>query len=106
MSPKANGGLIMDKNEIVTFLKAHKEEIQKKYGVKKIGLFGSYVRGDAKKDSDIDIAVELNEEHIFRNFFALERYLKENLKTNVDLGIESAIKPYVKKRILKEIIYV
>ncbi|HDH98919.1 MAG TPA: hypothetical protein ENF70_07295 [Deltaproteobacteria bacterium] len=95
-----------DKNEIITFLKAHKEEMQKKYGLRKIGVFGSYVRGDAKKDSDIDIAVEMNEEHIFRNFFALEQYLRENLKTNVDLGIESSIKPYVKKHILEEIIYV
>ena len=88
-----------DKNEIITFLKAHKEEMQKKYGLRKIGVFGSYVRGDAKKDSDIDIAVEMNEEHIFRNFFALEQYLRENLKTNVDLGIESSIKPYVKLKI-------
>jgi len=95
-----------DKNEIITFLKAHKEEMQKKYGVRKIGIFGSYARGDAKKDSDIDIAVELTEENIFRNFFALEQYLKTNLKTNVDLGIESVIKPYAKKRILEEIIYV
>ena len=96
----------MDKNEIITFLNINKEEMQRQYGVIKIGLFGSYVRGDANKESDIDIAVELKEQKIFRNFFALERYLKDNLNPNVDLGIESTIKPNVKRHILEEIIYV
>ena len=101
-----NGNLKMDKNEIVLFLKSHKKEIEKKYGVLKIGLFGSYVRGEAGADSDIDIVVEMRDENIFRNFFNLEQYLKNNLHNNVDLGIETAIKPVVRKRILKEIIYV
>ncbi len=96
----------MDKNEIISFLKAHKEEITKKFGVKKIGLFGSYIRGDASENSDIDIAVEMEDQNLFRNFFELEQYLRTNLKKNIDLGIESTIKPAVKKRILEEMIYV
>jgi len=96
----------MNKNEILDFLKAHKEEMYQKYGVKKIGLFGSYVRDDAREYSDVDIAVEMDEYHIFRNFFALEQYLKDHLRKNVDIGIESAIKPIAKNRIMKEIIYV
>jgi len=56
----------MNKDEIIAFLKAHKEEMRQRYGVKKIGLFGSYVRGEAKEDSDVDIAVEMDELHIFR----------------------------------------
>ena len=96
----------MNKDEIVSFLKEHKKEMGVKYGVKKIGLFGSYVRGEVRKDSDIDIAVELNDKHIFRNFFALEEFLKTHLNKKVDLGIESAIKPAVKKQILDEIVYV
>ena len=96
----------MDKDKIISFLKAHKHEIQKKFGVKKIGLFGSYVRGSEREDSDIDIAVEMVDQNIFRNFFNLELYLKTNLHENVDLGIESTLKPVVKKRVIKEIIYV
>jgi predicted nucleotidyltransferase len=96
----------MNKDDIVAFLKEHKEEMERKYGVKKIGLFGSYVRGEVREDSDIDIAVELDDKCIFRNFFALEEYLKKNLKKNIDLGIESAIKPAVRKRVLDEIVYV
>ena len=96
----------MNKEDIVAFLKTHKEEMRQKFGVTKIGLFGSYVRNEAKEDSDIDIAVEMNEEHIFRNFFALEQYLRNHLRKNVDIGTESSIKPIAKKRIMEEIIYV
>lgn len=96
----------MNKDEIVNFLSAHKEEMHQKYGVKKIGLFGSYVRGEGKEDSDVDIAVELDTKHIFRNFFALEQYLKDHLQRNVDIVTESAIKPIARERIMAEIIYV
>jgi hypothetical protein len=96
----------MDKIEILQFLKSHKEEMRQQFGVKRIGLFGSYVRGNAREDSDIDIAVEMENRRIFRNFFALEQFLKDNLQKNVDIGIESAIKPAVKKKIMSEIEYV
>lgn len=96
----------MNKEDIIAFLKTHKEEMRQKFGVTKIGLFGSYVRNEAKENSDIDIAVEMNEEHIFRNFFALEQYLTNHLRKNVDIGTESSIKPVAKKAIMKEIVYV
>jgi len=44
--------------EIKNILKKHKEELKKKYGIKEIGIFGSYVRGENKKSSDLDILVE------------------------------------------------
>ncbi len=96
----------MNKEEIIEFLRAHKSYIEQHFGVLRIGLFGSYVRGDAREDSDIDIAVEMLDENIFRNFFRLERYLKEHLKKEIDLGIEGAIKPYARQSVMKEIIYV
>lgn len=96
----------MNKNEIIVFLKENKPYIEQQFGVVRIGLFGSYVRGDAHEDSDIDIAVEMRDEHIFRNFFSLERYLKDHLKKEIDLGIMETIKPLVRQRVLKEIIYV
>jgi hypothetical protein len=96
----------MNKNQIVDFLRSHKEDMIRKYGVKKIGLFGSYARNEAKEDSDIDIVVEMDSHQILRNFFALEQYLKEHLQKNVDLGTESSIRPGAVKRIMKEVIYV
>ena len=57
----------MTKSEILTFLRSHKDEMREKFGFRKIGLFGSYVRGEQREDSDIDLAVEIessNKYHI------------------------------------------
>ncbi len=96
----------MTKTIILNFLKEHKQELDNKFGLKKIGLFGSYARGEQREDSDIDLAVEIESDNAFRSFFGLKHYLEKNLHTKIDLGIESALKPIAKKHILKDIIYV
>jgi len=96
----------MTREDILDFLKQHKQEMHERFGVIKIGLFGSYARGDAREDSDIDIAVELSGDRLFRKFFALESYLANGLNKKVDLGVESALKPLVREQISKEIKYV
>ena len=78
----------MDKQEILDFLISNKQELNKKYGVTSIGLFGSYARDEAKYDSDIDIAVEIKSRNKFRSFFGLKMYLENHLNNKVDLGIE------------------
>ena len=97
----------MTKAFILNFLSQHKNDFYNKYGVTKIGLFGSYVRGDFKEESDIDIAIEiLNEKKSLNTFFSLRRELEDAFKLKVDLGIESSLKPIAKEKILKEIVYV
>ena len=96
----------MKKNEILSFLEEHREEIRHKFGVTKLGLFGSYARNEEKPNSDIDIAIELESQNSFRSFFSLLYFLENGLKNKVDLGIEHSLKPVVKKQILKEMIYV
>jgi len=56
----------MTKNEILTFLKDKKAYLQQHFGVISIGLFGSYARGEANEESDIDIAVEIESTNKFR----------------------------------------
>jgi len=96
----------MTKEEILTFLREKKPYLSRNFGVQSIGLFGSYVRNEAKENSDIDIVVEIESDNKFRSFFNLKYYLEEHFQKNVDLGIESTLKPIVKKRIEKEIMYV
>ncbi|MDD5400951.1 MAG: nucleotidyltransferase family protein [Sulfurimonas sp.] len=97
----------MTKAFILNFLSQHKDEFFQKYGVTKIGLFGSYVRDDFKEESDIDIAIEmLREKKSLNAFFSLKRELEEAFNLKVDLGIESSLKPIAKEKILKEIVYV
>lgn len=96
----------MTKTIILSFLAEHKDEMQEKFGLKKIGLFGSYARNEQNADSDIDLAVEIQSDNTFRSFFGLKQFIEEHLHQHVDLGIESALKPIAKEYVLREIIYV
>ena len=95
----------MTRDQILEFLSQHKQEMHDSFGVTKIGLFGSYARGDARVDSDIDMAIELAA-NTADNYFGLLHYLEDTFQKRVDLGIESNFKPIIKPYILKEIIYV
>lgn len=86
-------------------LAKHKKELKHKYKVKEIGIFGSYVRGDQKRKSDIDILVEFKEVPGFFKFIELEEYLSKILGIKTDLVMKDALKPYIGKRILNEVIY-
>jgi predicted nucleotidyltransferase len=74
--------------------------------VNAIGLFGSYARGEASEESDIDIVVELPKDLIADRYFGLLHYLEDSLHKKIDLGILSNLKPALKPHISKEIIYV
>ena len=80
-------------------------EILRKYGVKRIGLFESYVRGIATAASDIDFLVEL-ERLTFRDYMGLALFLEDLFKKDVDLVTPTSIKPGFKPYIEKEIEYV
>lgn len=91
--------------EIRNILKIHKEELRERYEVREIGIFGSYVRGEQKETSDLDILVEYETVPGLFKFLELEIYLEEILGTKVDLVRKQAIKPRLKGVILKEVLY-
>jgi len=90
-------------NEI---LKAHKEDLYRKYSVVEIGVFGSIVRGEQKKRSDIDILVAFEKVPDLLKFIELERYLSKLLRKRVDLVEKTALRPRLKEMILREVVYV
>ncbi len=99
--------MVRSGNDIITFLQAHKTELAQRFGVVSIGLFGSYARGEAREDSDIDIAIELaSDRKSLSNFLSVRRYLEEQFGKSVDLGIESTLKPLVRELVAREIIHV
>ena len=78
----------------------------KRYGIKKIGLFGSYVRNEQKGKSDIDILVEFEKgKKTFDNYMDLKFYLEDLLEGKVDLIISDKIKPDLRPNILGSVIY-
>lgn len=91
--------------EIMTILVNHKTDVSRKYHVSEIGIFGSFVRGEQKKKSDIDILVDFYEIPDLFKFLELERYLQKLLRKKVDLVDKQGIKPQLKDIILKEVIY-
>ncbi len=90
--------------EIREIIKRHKEDLQEKYGVRSIGIFGSYVRGDQTEGSDVDILVELEKPVGFFRFLELEEYLEKITGLNVDLVTKKALKPTIGKYILEELV--
>ena len=94
------------KNEIVEFLSSHRAELARRFGVIRIGVFGSVSRGEAGKKSDIDIAVELEGNNIADSYFGLLHFLEDTFQRRIDLGIESNLKPAVRERVKREIQYV
>ena len=95
----------MTKIEIVEFLKEHKIELQDKFGVEKIVLFGSYAKDMAHDESDIDIAIETKE----KDFFIredLREYLEKHFQKSVDVGYLDIFREFYKQKIQKDLIYV
>ncbi|MGD0282394.1 MAG: nucleotidyltransferase family protein [Dissulfurispiraceae bacterium] len=92
--------------EIKAILKEHKAEVVRKYRVSEIGIFGSFVRGEQKEKSDVDILVSFSGSLDVFKYMELEDYLKKLLHRKVDLVRKGAIRPELKKRILEEAVYV
>ena len=74
----------------------------KKYGVTKVSVFGSYVRGEEKPESDIDVLVEFAERKSLLTLVNIELELSDYLGVKVDLLTEKSISPYLIDGILKE----
>jgi len=76
--------------------------ILQRYGVKRVGLFGSFVRGQMKPHSDIDILVEIEKDISLLDFVGLKLEIEEALNRKVDLVEYNTIKPLLRERILSE----
>jgi len=83
-----------------------KKEIIKQYGVKRIGLFGSYVKSEQQYESDIDVLVEFEKgRKTFDNYMDLKFFLEELFNCKVDLVISEAVKPELRSYITGSVKY-
>lgn len=98
----------MTKEYIINYLSEHKDEFSQKFGITKLGLFGSYVRDEATKNSDIDILIELesNLTDIHEKKTTFKQILEDYFNTKVDIAREKYLKPFAKHEVLKEVEYV
>jgi uncharacterized protein len=91
-------------NKITQKLSATRQELAERFTVKRIGVFGSFARGEAGPDSDVDIIVELGEP-TFDHYMDLKFYLEEILQHPVDLVLADTVKPRLRPVIEREVVY-
>ena len=91
-------------DQIITKLKKNKPILEKKYSVKNLEVFGSYVHGEQKSNSDLDVLVEFSKTVDLFEYIELENYLSEKLGVKVDLVMKDTLKPRIKEKILNEAI--
>ncbi len=93
--------------EIISYLRDNKELLHDRFGVTRIGIFGSFARGDQTSASDIDMIIEMEEDKkSLHSFLKLKRFLESETARKIDLGFEHSIKPTIREKVLKQIIYV
>lgn len=95
----------METRDDILRLLAEKSDPIRKFGVKQIGIFGSFARGEQKKNSDVDVLVEM-ERSTFDTYMGLLFFLEELFGRKVDLVEKDTIKPIIRDRVLRETLYV
>ena len=89
----------------IALLKQHLPALREHYGVRCIGIFGSYVRGEQRRGSDLDLLVEFDDRPLtLLQFIALEHYLSDLLEVKVDLVERSTLKPTIGRNILSQVV--
>jgi predicted nucleotidyltransferase len=92
------------KEQALSLIEREWSLLRQRYGVRRIGIFGSCTRGEDRPDSDVDILVEF-ERKTFDNYMGLKFFLEDHLDRRVDLVIADSIKPRLREAILQEVEY-
>ena len=98
--------VVKDFDEIREILRKNEDIIARDFKAEIVGIFGSYARGEQKKESDVDIVVRFKEGASLLDLVGLADFLEEKLGIKVDVVSERAIRPELKDHILKELVSV
>jgi predicted nucleotidyltransferase len=97
---------IPTKTEVLSRIQQHQEQL-KAFGVKHLGLFGSFVREEQDAESDVDVLVEFEaEQKTFDNFIHLSFFLEELLNRQIELVTPESLSPYIRPNIMNEVEHV
>ncbi len=92
----------MRREEAIAALRGYLPEIRREFGVRRIALFGSTARGDAREGSDLDILVDFEKDPTFLSFMGLKAFLEDHLGHKVDLVTPDALKPRMRPIVERE----
>ena len=95
----------MTLTDIKSTLTALKPELHERFGVSEIGVFGSWVRGEQKDGSDIDVLVDFDKLVGLFEIMELQEYLEEAFGSRVDIALRRSLRKYIGQHILAEVEY-
>jgi len=104
---KAKGGRYnstVPREKVLALLRQHWAEIQTRFGVERLMLFGSTARGEAHAGNDIDLLVRFSAPPGYDGYFALKCYLEALLSAPVNLVMEGALRPWARPQVEQEAI--
>lgn len=102
----SHGSLVQTKADVWSTIKKNESKI-KAFGVKKLGLFGSFVREEQSEESDVDFLVEFEQgKKNFKNFMQLAFLPEDILNRQIELVTPESLSPYIRPYIVKEVEYV
>jgi len=78
--------------------------IARQYGARNVRIFGSIARGEGKRDSDLDVLVDLEPGRSLLDIIAIKQDLEDLLNTKVDVVTEAAVSPYIREEVLRQAI--
>jgi uncharacterized protein len=97
---------VSSRDEVLKYLSKNKKLFLDEFGVRRIGVFGSFSKGSQTSSSDIDIIVDIEKNYKnIHKFFRFKRFLENELGRNIDLGFEQSLKPAVREKIKGQIVY-
>jgi predicted nucleotidyltransferase len=96
----------MTRDHVLSALHGHLHEIQARFGVKRLTLFGSAARDDMRSGSDVDVLVQFEGRPTFDGYMDLKAYLEDLLGASVDLVTEKALKPRMRPIVEKDMVHV
>lgn len=90
-------------SDIMGQLRVMRPDLERRYHIREIGVFGSYARGEQREDSDLDVLVELGDGTTLVDYVSLQLELSDALGLRVDLANKKTLKPRIGRRILAEV---
>ena len=96
----------MNRRELLEFLERHKPELERRFGVRDLALFGSTARDEATEKSDIDILVRFDGPATSARYFGVQFYLEDLLGRRVNLVTDKALRPELRPHVEREAIHV
>jgi len=96
----------MKRDDILSRLRERRREISERFGVERVGLFGSAARDELREDSDVDVLVSFRDQATFDGYMGLKLYLEELFGRKVDLVTEKGLKPRARTHVERDLIRV